>query len=96
MGISFMLCRGQNCEFCHIESRGKNNVPSLIKLQSTSIFFSTQGAYFYIVFISACYSLKKKKFQDLKNWHPSYYCTFFLTHPVYVDLLQITRGEITK
>ena len=33
-----MFCRGQNCEFCHIESRGKNNATNLIKLQSTSFF----------------------------------------------------------
>ena len=31
-----MLCCGQICEFCHIESHDKNNVTGLIKLQSTS------------------------------------------------------------
>ena len=30
-----ILRREQHCEFCHIESRCKNNVKSLIKLQST-------------------------------------------------------------
>ena len=30
-----MFRRGQNCEFCHIESHGKNTVKSLINLQST-------------------------------------------------------------
>ena len=39
-----MLHRVQNCEFSHIESRGKNNVTNLRKLQSTS-FFSTHGAF---------------------------------------------------
>ena len=33
-----MLRRRQNCKFCHIESRGKNDVTNLIKLQSTSFF----------------------------------------------------------
>ena len=33
-----MLCRGQNCKFCHIESCGKKNVTNLIKQQTTSFF----------------------------------------------------------
>ena len=33
-----MLHRGQHCEFCHIKSSGKNNVKSLIQLQSTALF----------------------------------------------------------
>ena len=30
--------RGQDCEFYHIESRGKNNITNLRKLQSTIAF----------------------------------------------------------
>ena len=46
-----MLCRGQNCKFCHIESYGKNDVTNSIKLQST-YFFPTPGAYLYDIYIS--------------------------------------------
>ena len=27
-----MLCRGQVCNFCHIESRGESNIGSLTKM----------------------------------------------------------------
>ena len=47
-----MIHHGQNCEFCHIESRGKNTVKSLINLHSTSFFVHIE--LIYIVFISAC------------------------------------------
>ena len=47
-----MLRRGQHCEFCHIESCGKNNEKSLIKLQLTSFFLHIEPI--YLVFISAC------------------------------------------
>ena len=33
-----MFRGGQNCEFCHIESRGKNDATALVKLQWTSFF----------------------------------------------------------
>ena len=46
-----MLRREQNCEFCHIESGGKNNVTSLIKLQSTSFFLHIEPI--NVLFISA-------------------------------------------
>ena len=38
--------------FVHIESRGKNGVTNLIKLQSTLFFLHTEPI--YIVFISVC------------------------------------------
>ena len=46
-----MLRCGQNCEFCHIESCGKNNVTSYIKLQLTSFFLHMElhGAYSYSI-----------------------------------------------
>ena len=47
-----MLRRGQNHEFCHMESRGKNNVTSLFKLQSILYFLLTKPI--YIAFTSAC------------------------------------------
>ena len=31
--------RGQNCEFCHIKSRGKNNATSLINKTATDFIF---------------------------------------------------------
>ena len=53
-----MLRRGQNYEFCHIESHGKKkSVASLMKLQSASILLYIEPI--YIVFIAACKFLKK-------------------------------------
>ena len=40
-----MLRRGQNYEFCHIESQGENTVKSLINLQSTSFFLHIEPIY---------------------------------------------------
>ena len=67
-----MLCRGQNCEFNHIESRGENIVTSVIKPQS-AFFFSTHGAYLYSVNITFLFS------KIIQNRRPN--CTF-LTHPI--------------
>ena len=51
MGIFYavlqMLCCGQNCKFCHIESCGKNTVTNLIKLQSTSFFLHMEPVYIH-------------------------------------------------
>ena len=59
-----MLSRGQDCEFCHIESSGKNNVTGLIKLQLTSFFLRME--LIYIVFIYQPVSFQKsfKVFQN--------------------------------
>ena len=46
-----MRHRGQNCEFCHIESCGKNNVTSLLNLQMT-FFFHIESI--YIELLLAC------------------------------------------
>ena len=43
---------GQNCEFCQIESHGKNTVKSSINQQSTLLF--QQIELIYTVFILAC------------------------------------------
>ena len=58
-----MLCRGQNCQVCHTESCGMNDVTSLIKLQLT-LFFSTHKAYLYSNYISLLFL---KKFKILQN-----------------------------
>ena len=47
-----MLRRGQICELCHIESRGKYDVTSLIKRQSTSFLLHMEPI--YVVFVSIC------------------------------------------
>ena len=47
-----MLRCGQHCTFCHIESCVKNDVKSLIKLQSTLFFVHIEPV--HIVFISVC------------------------------------------
>ena len=47
-----MLHREQNCKFYHIESRGKNNVTNLIKLQLTSFLFHMEPT--YTALISIC------------------------------------------
>ena len=64
------LRRGQNCEFCYIESGGKNNVTSLIKLQSTSFFLHMEPVYMEPVSF-------QKNIHDLTKWRPNYYCTLF-------------------
>ena len=46
-----MLCRGQNCEFCHIESYGKNTVKKFNK-SAINFIFSTHRAYLYSIYIS--------------------------------------------
>ena len=43
-----MLRQRQDWKFCHIESRGKNNVTSLIKLQPTSGFLHIEPIYIRI------------------------------------------------
>ena len=43
--------RGQNSEFCHIESHGKNNVTSIIKT-AIDFIFSTHRVYLYSIHIS--------------------------------------------
>ena len=48
-----MLCRGQNCKFCQVEPRGKNDVKNWIKLQSTS-FLLQNGTQVDPLFIAAC------------------------------------------
>ena len=74
-----MFRRGQNYKFCHIESCGKNNATSLIKLQSTSFFQHMDTI--DIVFISFCYfsKKKKKKIKILQNGALVTIAVFWLT-----------------
>ena len=68
-----MLCRGQDCKFCHID-----NVKSLIKLQSTSFFIHIEPI--YIVFISSCNSFQKL-FKILQNGALVITAVFFFDSP---------------
>ena len=78
-----MLRRGQNGEFCHKKSRGKNNVTSLIKLQSTSFFLQMEPI--YLVFIISLLALKKNS-QDLTKCRLSFYLFFTVTIAFWLTL----------
>ena len=71
-----MLRRGQNYKFCHIESRGKNDVTNLMKLQSASFFLHMEPI--YILFYSF-----QKLFKILQNGTLVTIALIFLTRPVF-------------
>ena len=66
-----MLCRGQNCKFCHIESYNKTAI---------DFSFSTHGACLYSIHISLLVFKKNSRSYKMALWLLLQY--FFLTHTV--------------
>ena len=81
-GLLQMLHHEQNCEFSHIASYGKNSETSLIL---GFIFFSTHGAYIYIIYISLSVFNNYSKSSIMAS-KLLLHLFFFLTHPVYLVL----------
>ena len=81
--------------FRHIESRDKNNVTSLIKLQSASFFFLHMER----IYIKSILVWKFSQIiHKLPEWRPTYYCFFFFfwTHPVvFCSFQMMNRFEVS-